>query len=81
MTLIYSNTPLTIHRCSRTRISLTPLVVSQQRLSTKLYQFHTSIITYKSSLHRIIIRKSHRELLKTVIKTVTSFTPPHLELK
>jgi hypothetical protein len=31
-----SFTQFTDHRCSRTRISLTPLVVSQQRLSTQL---------------------------------------------
>jgi hypothetical protein len=33
------------HCCSHTRIFLTPLVVSQQRLSTQLYQFHTSTHT------------------------------------
>jgi hypothetical protein len=68
-------TQFTDHRCSRTRISLTPLVVSQQRLSTQLYQFHTSSIAHKSSLDRSTINKSWNWTI-----TVTSFTPPHLEL-
>jgi hypothetical protein len=36
-----SFTPFTIQRCSRTRVSLTPLVVSQQRLSTHNYNSFT----------------------------------------